>query len=232
MLAALGATALDADGAPIALDGGGERLAGVVSIDLGPVRERVDGIDIVIASDVDSPLLGPRGAAHGFAPQKGADAAAVDDLEAALTAYSQAVGRRQDGRDPAVALGAGAGGGLGYALMLLGGARRPGIAAVTEAVGLTAAIAGNDLVITGEGSFDWQSLRGKVVSGVAAAALEQGRPVVVIAGRVEVGRREYVSLGIAEAHAVTEGGEVPSTGAQAARLLAERAARVATQWSR
>jgi glycerate kinase len=116
--------------------------------------------------------------------------------------------------------------------MLLGGRRVPGIETVMGILGLEAAIGVSDLVITGEGCFDWQSLRGKVVSGVAAAALDQGRPVVVLAGRVEVGKREYVALGITEAHAASAEGDVPATPAEAARALAERAARVARQWSR
>ena len=232
MLAALGATARDAAGAPVALEAGGAALADVVTVDLAPARARVADVEIVVASDVDSPLLGSRGAARGFAAQKGADDAAVEQLEAALTSYSRAIGRRADGKDPAVALGAGAGGGLGYGLMLLGGRRVPGIETVMGVLGLEAAIGVSDLVITGEGCFDWQSLRGKVVSGVAAAALNQGRPVVVLAGRVEVGKREYVALGITEAHAASADGDVPATPAEAARALAERAARVASQWSR
>ena len=232
MLAALGATARDAAGSPIALEAGGAALADVATVDLAPARARVADVEIVVASDVDSPLLGSRGAARGFAAQKGADDAAVEQLEAALTSYSRAIGRRADGKDPAVALGAGAGGGLGYGLMLLGGRRVPGIETVMGVLGLEAAIGVSDLVITGEGCFDWQSLRGKVVSGVAAAALNQGRPVVVLAGRVEVGKREYVALGITEAHAASADGDVPATPAEAARALAERAARVASQWSR
>ena len=232
MLAALGATARDAAGSPIALEAGGAALAGVVTVDLAPARARVADVEIVVASDVDSPLLGSRGAARGFAAQKGADDAAVEELEAALTSYSRAIGRQADGKNPAVALGAGAGGGLGYGLMLLGGRRVPGIETVMGVLGLEAAIGVSDLVITGEGCFDWQSLRGKVVSGVAAAALNQGRPVVVLAGRVEVGKREYVALGITEAHAASADGDVPATPAEAARALAERAARVASQWSR
>ena len=123
--------------------------------------------------------------------------------------------------------GAGAAGGLGFAFMLLGAQRVAGIDVVREAVGLDDAIAGSDLVVTGEGSFDWQSLRGKAVSGLAAAALDQGRPLVVIAGRVEVGRREYAALGITEAYAI---GEEP--GPNPAAVLARAAARVADQWSR
>ena len=210
----------------------GERASLVWLASISHLRARLADVDLIVATDVDSPLLGARGAARGFAPQKGADASAVDELEAALTALSSALGRGRDGKDPAVALGAGAGGGLGYALMHLGARRMPGIATVMEAVGLDDAIAGTDLVITGEGCFDWQSLRGKVVTGVAAAAMRQARPVVVIAGQVEVGKREYVALGIAEAHAAGEPGQVPATPAEAAEALARRAARVADQWSR
>jgi glycerate kinase len=232
MLAALGAAAVDDGGRPVAMDAGGGAVDAAACVDLTAARARIGDAELIAATDVDSPLLGSRGAAHGFAPQKGADASAVDELETALTAYSRAIGRQSDGRDPAVALGAGAGGGLGYGLMLLGARRVPGIATVMEAVGLASAVADSDLVITGEGSFDWQSLRGKVVTGVAAAALDQGRPVVVIAGRVEVGKREYVALGVTEAHAVSEEGLMPGSSAEAAYSLAARAARVAGQWSR
>lgn len=232
LLAALGATARDAAGVPVPLDAGGAALARAATVDLAPARARVGDVEIVAASDVDSPLLGARGAARGFAAQKGADDAAVEELEAALTSYSRAIGRQADGKDPAVALGAGAGGGLGYGLMLLGAQRVPGIKTVMQIIGMEAAIGASDLVVTGEGCFDWQSLRGKVVSGVAAAALDQGRPVVVLAGRVEVGKREYVALGVTEAHATHADGTLPATSADAARALADRAARVAAQWSR
>lgn len=225
LLAALGAQAWDAARQPVSLTSGGIALADVVSVDVGPARARFDGIELVIATDVDSPLLGARGAARGFAPQKGADDAAVDDLEAALVIFAAAVGRTPAGKDPAVALGSGAAGGQGYALLHLGGQRVAGIDTVRQIVDLDACIASCDLVITGEGCFDWQSLRGKVVAGVAGAALAQARPAVVIAGRVEVGRREYAALGIAEAV------DVPTTG-HPADDLARRTTRLAAQWSR
>ena len=157
------------------------------------------------------------------------------ELEGALELFAAAGGRRDDGKDPAVALGAGAGGGLGYALMQLGATRVPGIATVLETVGLADLIAQCDVVVTGEGSFDWQSLRGKVVSGVAAAALEQGRPCVVFAGRVEVGRREFAASGVTAAFAVVD--DVRTRGLDdrvalddAAVQVAELAARVARTW--
>jgi glycerate kinase len=232
LLAALGATALDAHGGAVALDEGGARLASVATVDLAPARARVSGIEVIAATDVDAPLLGPQGAARGFGPQKGADDGDVEELESALITFVRAVASPDDPVPAENRPGAGAGGGLGFGLMLLGASRVPGIATVMRAVGLEAAIARSDLVITGEGCFDWQSLRGKAVSGVAAAALAQARPVVVIAGRVEVGHREYVAVGVTEAHAIAPGDAVPGTGAEAARALAARAAHIAGQWSR
>ena len=136
----------------------------------------VDGL--LLATDVDSPLLGPHGATYGFAPQKGARPDQLPALEQRMQDWAQ--------RDPelAQAPGAGAAGGLGFGLMLLGGRRVSGIEIVAEAVGLARACAEADLVITGEGKFDWQSLHGKVASGVLTAAGKT--PVVVLAGTVDV----------------------------------------------
>ena len=136
----------------------------------------VDGL--LLATDVDSPLLGPHGATYGFAPQKGARLEQLPALEQRMQDWAQ--------RDPelAQAPGAGAAGGLGFGLMLLGGRRVSGIELVAESVGLTDACAEADLVITGEGKFDWQSLHGKVASGVLTAAGDV--PVVVLAGTVDV----------------------------------------------
>lgn len=129
---------------------------------------------LVVASDVDCPLLGPAGATYGFAAQKGASAQQLPVLEERM--------RRWAAQDPALAEapGAGAAGGLGYGLMLLGGVRVSGIDLVMEAVGMAPACSGADLVITGEGRFDWQSLHGKVFSGVRAVAAR----VLVLAGEV------------------------------------------------
>jgi glycerate kinase len=140
------------------------------------------------------------------------------------------VGHKNTG-SVANAPGAGAAGGLGFGLMLLGATRLAGIATVAELTGLTAAIGTVDVVITGEGSFDWQSLAGKVVAGVAAAAGEHARPCLVLAGRVEVGRREIAALGVSAAYAIID--EVPATDALArpAEHLRALAARVARSWS-
>lgn len=233
LLAALGATATAADGsdATDVLRRGGAGLREVATVDATAARARVDGVEIVAATDVDNPLLGLRGATNGFGPQKGADQAAVMLLEGSLEAFAAAVGRRDDGKDPAVALGAGAAGGLGYALMHLGAVRVPGISTVLETVGLDDRIAASDVVVTGEGSFDWQSLRGKVVAGVAGAALEQGRGCVVLAGRVEVGRREFAATGVSAAYSVVDlAGSVEAAMAEPAARLADLAERAARTW--
>lgn len=237
LLAALGATATgpeELDVTPL-LSRGTTDLRSVQSIDLEPARQAVAGLELVAASDVDNPLLGLRGAANGFARQKGADDAAVMEIEGDLEHLVAVVGRRPDGKDPAVALGAGAAGGLGYALMHLGAQRVPGIATVLETVGFADRVAESDLVVTGEGSFDWQSLRGKVVSGVAEAALEAGRGCVVLAGRVEVGRREYSATGVSGAYAVVDdlaarGLPPESAFEDPGARLADLASRAARTW--
>ena len=234
-LAALGATAEagDGDDGTALLSQGGLALRSVRSVDLTAAQAAVAGVALVVASDVDNPLLGLRGASNGFARQKGADDAAVMELEGSLERFVAAVGRRADGKDPAVALGAGAAGGLGYALLHLGATREPGIDTVLGTLAFDERVAACDLVVTGEGCFDWQSLRGKVVSGVAARAMEHGRGCVVLAGRVEVGRREYAATGVSGAYAVVDhlrDQGLPEEAAfedPATRLadLAERAAR-------
>lgn len=234
LLGALGATAVDAAGEPVRLDAGARALHGVAAV----AMPELGAVDLVAASDVDVPLCGPRGAAHGFAAQKFPDPDAVDeatltDLDDLLRGFALAVGRTPDGRDAAVALGAGAAGGLGFAIVALGGRRVPGIETVATTVGLVDAVATADLVVTGEGRFDWQSLRGKVVSGVATAALAQARPVVLLAGQVEVGRREWIGMGVSAAYALADGpGGVEGALADPAGVLAATAQRAARQWAR
>lgn len=204
-------------------------------------RARFRDVDLVVASDVDSPLLGLKGASAVFAGQKGASEQDAQRLENALGHFASVVSRV---RPPATDLltgtairperepGAGAAGGLGYALFLLGGRRVSGVEAVLEAVGFDRLVAGADLVVTGEGSFDWQSLRGKVVVGVAAAAAEVGTPAIVIAGQALVGRREAMSVGLSGVYAVAERpDQVAAALADPAGTLTARVARVARTWS-
>lgn len=226
MLAALGATS------DTSLDAGGWQLRRVTEVDLAPARAAVAGVDLVAASDVDIPLLGLRGCSRNFAEQKGASADMIAALEEALENFAAVIGPGANGRDPAVALGAGAAGGLGYGLALLGARRVPGISTVMDIVGLAELIRAADLVITGEGRFDWQSLRGKVVSGVAAVALAEAKPAIVLAGEVTVGRREYSAIGVAAAYSVaTISGSVQAALEAPADRLADVAERVARTWS-
>ncbi len=223
LLEALGARSHPPDG----LTRGGVQVGRVGSVDLTRALAAVGACTLEVATDVDVPLLGPRGAARGFAEQKGATPEQVEDLEAAMTTWAGVLGRTSQGRSAAVALGAGAGGGIGAALIHLGGRRVPGIGTVLCAAAITPTLADADLVVTGEGSFDWQSLRGKVVAGVAAAALERAVPVLVLAGRVEVSRREWITAGVAAAFdASAQPGEPSSAG------VARAAARAARTWSR
>jgi glycerate kinase len=223
MLAALGARSVPAG---VLMRGGGA-LGAVRELDMVPALDALGDRSLEVATDVDVPLLGPRGAAHGFAPQKGASPEQVEQLEAALGHWADRLGRGPQGRSSAVALGAGAGGGLGAALLRLGARRVAGVGTVLAASGLAAELEHADLVITGEGSFDWQSLHGKVVAGVAAAATERAVPTLVLAGRVELTRREWMTAGVAAAFPATaEPGQAPAEG------LAAAAARAAVTWAR
>lgn len=228
MLAALGATATDGAGRPVPLDQGPQALANVTEVHLEAPLEAMHGVELVLATDVDVPLLGPRGASLGFGPQKGATDAQLPLLEHALGCFAEACGRREDGRDPAIALGAGAAGGLGFALLRLGGRRESGIDFVWDESGIE--LAGIDLVVTGEGHLDWQSMRGKVVSGVARRAQDRGVPVIAIAGRVGITPRERSEMGLDAAYSLVDMfGEARATGDPAA-TLADAAERLTRTW--
>lgn len=237
LLGGLGAAATDIEGARNTqrLYEGVPGLAGLAAVDLEPARRLLAGTELVIAADVDNPLLGPRGAAHGFGAQKGLDPDAVAVAEDSLRAFAHACGRTPDGRSPAVALGAGAAGGLGFALLHLGGRVVPGIEVVMEAVDFAGQVAAADLVITGEGRLDWQSLHGKVITGVCRAAMAHGRPVVVLAGGVAVGRREWMAIGVSGAYGIVDeaapAAAVADAVARGPQLLADLAARAARTWS-
>ena len=220
LLAALGATA------DRPLDAGPRGLAGVTRVDLEPARSRVAGVSLVAAADVDNPLTGLLGAAKNFGPQKGIPEERLPAVDAVLEELALAADARVR-----LEKGAGAAGGLGYALLLLGAARRPGIGMVADAVRLAERAGRSDLVLTGEGAFDFSSRSGKVPYGVAALAGEALRPCVALAGRVLVGSREMRALGVESASAVVDlVGEERSLGEPAA-ALADLAQRVARTWS-
>jgi glycerate kinase len=184
MAQALGARLLDERGAEIGPGGGA--LLDLRLIDLDGLVPRIGSVRFVVASDVDNPLVGPGGAAAVYGPQKGADPDDVLLLDRALGHYA-AILNRDLGVDVRAAPGAGAAGGLGAGLIAFTGARlRPGIDVVMEAVGLHGRLERADLVITGEGQFDEQSLHGKTVAGVMRAAEDERVGVTVLCGRAEV----------------------------------------------
>jgi glycerate kinase len=228
MLAALGAAPLDVAG--YALPYGGAALIGAASLGGVPQLRQAR---LVAATDVDNPLTGLHGASSVFGPQKGASREDVLLLDAALEHFAGVLERAFDLKDLAVQPGGGAAGGIGAALIALGGRVTSGINLVTNLIGLDAELDAADLVITGEGSFDHQSLRGKVVAGIAAGARDRGLPCVVLAGRNETGQREAAAAGVTETHTLVEHfGNVETALAEPARGLRELATRLAGQWSR
>jgi glycerate kinase len=227
MFRALGAVPVGADGEPLPVGGGplvdAVRVEGLV--DLGDVR-------LVAASDVENPLLGKLGAARVFGPQKGADDLAVRRLERSLTRWADLLAQTA-GRDVRDEPGAGAAGGLGAALIALGAGVESGAGVVRRLTGLDSALAQAELVITGEGSFDFQSLRGKLVTKVAGAAAERGTPCVVLAGQVSVGRRRAAAAGVDYAYSVAEhAGSADASLADPAGTLTSLAKHVSAQWRR
>jgi glycerate kinase len=203
MLEALGVRLFDAGGSP--LPRGGGALADLARVDLSGLHPAVAQARIVVACDVDNPLLGPRGAAAVYGPQKGASPDDVTNLDAALAHWADLVDAatgRTDVRDRA---GAGAAGGVGYAAMaVLGAELEPGIGLVLDLVRFADHLPGADLVITGEGSLDEQTLNGKAPAGVAAAAAKAGVPVVTVSGRLALDRAQLQAAGIEAAYALTD----------------------------
>jgi glycerate kinase len=208
---------------------------------LRALGERFAEVELVAATDVEAPLLGLQGAAALCAPPQGASPELAQALEGSLGRFAEVVGRtlperrdllsgmpRRADREP----GAGAAGGLGYGLFLLGARRASAVGEVLRAAGFADVLAAAEVVVTGEGTFDWQSLRGKVVTGVAEAALAAGTPTVVIAGQCLVGRRETMALGISGLYAVAEtAAQAEAAAADPVGTLAARSARVAATWS-
>lgn len=180
MMQALGARLLDGEGAE--LPPGGGALGRLARIDLSGLDSRLAQLRIEVACDVDNPLCGPQGASAIFGPQKGATPTMVTALDAHLAHYAACM-ERQCGMAVINRPGAGAAGGMGAALIgLLGATLTPGVDLVIDALGLAEAVAEADLVVTGEGRLDSQSLHGKTPIGVARCAKRYGKPVLAIAG--------------------------------------------------
>lgn len=214
----------------------GGRVGADGSVDLAAVDARLTGVDVRVACDVDNPLLGPRGAAATYGPQKGASPEDVRTLDGRLAAWADAVdtatGRRE--RDTA---GAGAAGGVGYALLSLQDrfrsfALQPGIELVMAATGFDAALTDADLVITGEGRIDAQTAFGKTALGVARRASEAGIPSIAIGGGVTpdgvaaLARFGSIVVPVVEGPMSVE--DAMAAGAAPIERVAERIARLVT----
>ncbi len=204
MLAALGVRFLDADGQ--ALDAHPSSLRSLARVDFSALDARLADVEITVLNDVDNPLTGPHGASPVFGPQKGlaeSDIEAMDRHLACLAERIEAAGHLQR---PADTPGAGAAGGLGFALdCVLGGTARMGAAYIAELIGLDAAISESNLVITGEGQIDGQTSRGKVVAEVVNRAGRLHVPVMAIAGSIACSEAELTAFGLADARALCDG---------------------------
>ena len=226
---ALGVKLLDAQGQT--LSPGGLALAQLARVDLSDIDPRLAQVRFDIAADVNNPLCGPHGASAIFGPQKGASPVQVEQLDQALGHFADhcAAALRNDVRDEP---GSGAAGGLGFAAKAFLGAQfKAGVEVVGELVGLAEAVAGADLVITGEGRFDAQTLRGKTPFGVARVARQHAVPVIVIAGTLGEGYQALYEHGIDAAFALASGPmTLEQACAEAPRLLRERATDIARVW--
>jgi len=227
MVQALGARLLDADGND--LPPGGGNLTRLARLDLSPLRDTLGDTTVIVASDVDNPLLGPNGAAAVFGPQKGADPDEVQRLEQSLRQWSQLVSEAT-GRNDAERAGAGAAGGAGFAaLALLNAEIRPGIELILDLIDFDRRVVGADLVVTGEGSLDQQSLAGKAPIGVARAAA--GVRVVAVAGRLQLSPQALREAGISAAYALTDlEPDLDRCIAHASSLLHRVGAQIAKEW--
>jgi glycerate 2-kinase len=229
MVQALGARLLDADSHDV--QPGGGALVNLAQLDLGPLRGTRDAVKIIVASDVDNPLLGPNGAAAVFAPQKGARPQDVQTLERGLRHWSELVSQAT-GRNDTERPGAGAAGGAGYAaLAVLDAEIRPGIELILDLIDFDAKVVGADLVVTGEGSLDEQSLAGKAPIGVARAAAKAGVPVIAVAGRLQLSQQRLQEAGISAAYPLSDLEPDPARSiANASSLLRQLGGHIAREW--
>ncbi|MFE0027459.1 glycerate kinase [Amycolatopsis sp. NPDC059021] len=227
LLTALGARLLDSSGAE--LSPGGAALRELHRLELSDLDPALSEVDIELASDVDNPLLGPHGAAAVYGPQKGAGPAAIRVLEDGLRRWAEVAGPADAARP-----GAGAAGGVGFAaLAVLHARRRPGIELLTELLGFDDALRDARLVVTGEGSLDEQTLRGKAPAGVAAKARKAAVPVVAVAGRCLLTPAALRDSGFEAAYALTDAEPDPARCiAAAGPLLTRVSARLAEDWLR
>ena len=229
MVQALGARLLNAHGHD--LPPGGGQLVHLEQLEIAPLRDILGTVTTIVASDVENPLLGPHGAAAVFGPQKGATPQHVDELDRGLRHWSKLVSEAT-GREDAGRAGAGAAGGTGFAaLALLDAEIKPGIELILDLIDFDRRIAGADLVVTGEGSLDAQSLAGKAPVGVARAAGGAGIPVVAVAGRLQLSPPQLREAGILAAYPLTDlEPDLDRSIANANPLLRRVGAQIAKDW--
>ena len=229
MAVALGVRLLDDDGR--ALAPGGAALGGLATIDVAGLDPRLASTEVRVLADVSNPLTGPDGASAVYGPQKGADAAAIAELDRALAHFADIVAR-DVGIDVLTTPGGGAAGGLGAGLIAFAGARiESGIETIATAVRLDARLTGCEVVLTGEGSLDRQSAFGKTVAGVARRAAAAGVPCLAIGGRVRDVDRVRAIPGLTDVEAAAAE-SVPDAEAmeRAGALLAAATARLVQRW--
>jgi glycerate kinase len=229
---ALGTRFVDANGRILPDGAAGETLAKIARIDVTQFDPRVATTEIVVACDVDNPLCGPRGAAPVYSPQKGATPDMVRQLDENLAHFADVIARDL-GKDVRNLRGAGAAGGLGAGLLAFcGAAIRPGVEIVIEAVRLRDRLNGADLLITGEGRIDRQSMMGKLIAGVARAAKAAGVPAVALVG--SLGEGADAALEVLEGyHCITPAGTpLPEALARASEFLETSAASFIRNWRR
>ena len=203
MAYALGAKLLDKDGRQ--LEPGGLELLKLERIDISSLDSRIANISIKVACDVDNPLTGPHGASYVYGPQKGAGPEMVRQLDRALAHYAEIL-KGATGTDVEMIPGAGAAGGLGAGLIaFLGAELHSGIDLVLDTLNIDQHLDKADLLITGEGHLDKQSLRGKAPVGIARRAKKYGLPVLALAGAVEIDSEDMHKAGITAAFSITDG---------------------------
>ncbi len=229
MLQALGARICDVAGQQLP-DGGGP-LADVATVDFSGLHPRLRDVEVIVACDVNNPLLGDMGAPAIFAPQKGASADEVALLDANLARFAALV-TAAVGRDDTSRPGAGAAGGVGYAAQAVLDARMvPGVEFVLGLADFAEQVKGASLVVTGEGSIDRQTLLGKTPAGVADAARAAGVRTVAVCGRNQLEAGDVEDSGIERVYALTDLEPDPEICmAQAGPLLAQLVTRVAADW--
>jgi glycerate kinase len=208
-------------------DGGQGMIAELGGLDVA--RRKLADVELIAASDTEYPLVGPWGAARVFGPQKGADTAAVAALEVRLEAWALEL-EEVAGRDVSAEPGAAAAGGIGAGLLALGGRCESGAAIIAEHTHLADDLETAEMIVTGDGRFDEQSLHGKVVGFLADAADPLGIPVIVLAGQVCLDNSAVRSSGIMSALAIADyAGSVRLAQADAANQLMGLASQVAAR---